>query len=162
MAIPSDRARAAAIVIPFPPAPIAPAMATPTAIPSGRLWMVTARASMVVRDSLLLGPSGPPERCRCGVIRSISNRNAKPPSRPIVAGHTLPGVISIEGISSDHTEAATITPDAKPRRAFWSSAGISFRMKNTKAEPNAVPANGIRRANKTESSILLQRYPFSA
>ena len=62
MAIPSERANAPAMVSPAFPAPSAPAMATPTAIPSGRLCMVTASASMVVRDNLLRGPSGPPLR----------------------------------------------------------------------------------------------------
>ena len=51
--------------------------------------------------------------------------------------------ISIAGIKSDHTEAATIMPDAKPRSAFWTPARISFFNKNTHAAPSAVPANGI-------------------
>ena len=36
----------------------APANTTPTAIPSGRLWMVTARASIAVFDMCDLMPSG--------------------------------------------------------------------------------------------------------
>jgi len=48
-------------------------------------------------------------------------------------------------MSRDHTEAATITPEANPSSAFCSSAGISFFMKKTKADPSAVPAKGIRR-----------------
>jgi hypothetical protein len=51
---------------------------------------------------------------------------------------------------SDQTEAATITPEANPSRTFCTSAGISRFMKNTKADPRAVPRNGIRRAVKTE------------
>ena len=47
------------------------------------------------------------------------------------------------GISSDHTEAATITPDAKPNSDFCSRADISSFMKNTKAEPSIVPSSGI-------------------
>ena len=145
MAIPKERARAPAVVMPAPPFS-APAMATPTAIPSGKLWMVTARASIVVLDSLLFGPSGPPTGCRCGVIWSISNRKAKPPSRPMVAGQTPP--ISIPGISRDHTEAATITPDAKPSSIFCTSSGIAFFIKKTKPAPSVVPRKGIKRANR--------------
>ena len=60
-----------------------------------------------------------------------------------MAGHTFPELISIDGMRRDHTEAATITPDANPSRAFWTGAGISFLMKNTNADPRAVPRNGI-------------------
>ena len=51
--------------------------------------------------------------------------------------------MSIAGISSDHTEAATITPDAKPSKDFCIRADISSFMKNTKAEPSIVPSSGI-------------------
>ena len=50
----------------------------------------------------------------------------------------------MDGISSDHTDAATITPDAKPSNVFCSRTDISPLMKNTKAEPSIVPSNGIR------------------
>ena len=49
IAIPSDMARAAAAVIPAPLC-MAPASTTPTAMPSGRLCMVTASESIAVRD----------------------------------------------------------------------------------------------------------------
>ena len=129
----------------------APATATPTAIPSGKLWMVTARASIVVRDSLLFGPSGPPIGWMCGVTWSIRRRKANPVSRPTVTGTTaiLPDPISRAGMIRDQTEAATMTPDAKPSRVFCSRSGISLRMKNTKADPRAVPRNGISKAVKT-------------
>ena len=55
------------------------------------------------------------------------------------------GAISIAGISSDHTDAATITPEAKPNSDFCNRTDISPRIKNTKAEPSIVPSNGIRR-----------------
>ena len=60
-----------------------------------------------------------------------------------------PCPISIAGMISDHTDAATITPEANPSRTFCSSAGISRFMKNTKAEPRAVPRNGMINAIKT-------------
>ena len=67
----------------------------------------------------------------------------------MAAGNTdhrpLSSTISIDGINSDHTDAATITPDAKPNNVFCSLADISPFMKNTKAEPSIVPSNGINR-----------------
>ena len=60
------------------------------------------------------------------------------------------------GIIRDHTDAATITPEANPRSTFCSNAGISRFMKNTKADPRAVPRNGIIKAVNT--GLMLQRY----
>jgi len=72
------------------------------------------------------------------------------------------------GINSDHTEAATITPEAKPRSDFCTRGDISSFMKNTKAEPSIVPNNGIS-SPKTIFVIAMQRYvefseynPFSS
>ena len=62
---------------------MAAANATPTAIPSGILCNVTANTNMLVRDNLLCGPSGEGlPKWRCGVIRSISKRNAIPAMKP--------------------------------------------------------------------------------
>ena len=126
----------------------APANTTPTAIPSGRLWMVTARASIAVFDRCERKPSGlSVPICRCGVSSSMSNRNPIPNKKPTAAGNTahLPLLtsISIAGISNDHTEAATITPDAKPNSDFCNRTDISSRIKNTNAEPSIVPNSGI-------------------
>ena len=52
--------------------------------------------------------------------------------------------ISMEGMSSDHTEAAIITPDANPRSIFCTRGLISFFRKNTQAAPSVVPAKGIK------------------
>ena len=46
--------------------------------------------------------------------------------------------MSMAGISSDHTDAATITPAAKPRNTFWVRWDISFLKKNTSAAPSTV------------------------
>ena len=77
----------------------------------------------------------------------MSNRNPMPSRKPIAAGITfhlpLSASISIAGISSDHTDAATITPDAKPSNVFCNLTDISSFMKNTKAEPSIVPSSGI-------------------
>ena len=50
---------------------------------------------------------------------------------------------SMDGISRDQTEAATMTPEAKPRSAFCTFAPSSFFRKNTQAAPRVVPKNGI-------------------
>ena len=67
-----------------------------------------------------------------------------------------PCPMSMAGMISDHTEAATITPEAKPSRSFCTSGGISRLMKKTKADPRAVPRKGIINAAKT-GFILLQK-----
>ena len=63
----------------------------------------------------------------------------------IVSDHApLSALISIAGMSNDHTDAATITPEAKPSNDFCSRMDISSFIKNTKAEPSSVPNSGIR------------------
>ena len=47
------------------------------------------------------------------------------------------------GISKLHTEAATITPAAKPVRDRCTLSLRAFFMKNTHAAPRDVPKNGI-------------------
>lgn len=126
----------------------APANTTPTAIPSGRLWRVTANASMAVRDKRERGPSGVSEPTwRCGVSSSSANRKKIPNRNPATAGMTLhlplSASISIAGMSSDHTEAATITPEANPNSVFCTRGDISSFIKKTNAEPNIVPSSGI-------------------
>lgn len=112
-----------------PAAPFStPANTTPTAIPSGRLWMVTARASIAVRDRWARGPSGVSVPiCRWGVSSSMASKNTMPSRKPVAAGMTdhapLEASISMAGMRSDHTDAATITPDAKPRSDFCTRGG---------------------------------------
>ena len=67
--------------------------------------------------------------------------------------------ISSEGISSDHTEAAIITPDAKPSSAFCSQDFICPFRKNTIAAPSVVPSMGIS-APKTAFATLLISSPL--
>ena len=42
-----------------------------------------------------------------------------------------------------HTDAVTITPEAKPKSVFCSLTDISSFIKNTKAEPSIVSSSGI-------------------
>lgn len=86
----------------------APANTTPTAMPSGRLCMVTARASIAVFDRCERMPSGlSVPICRCGVSSSISSRQPMPNRKPTAAGITdhapLSASVAIAGMSNDHT-----------------------------------------------------------
>ena len=60
-----------------------------------------------------------------------------PSRKPTTAGRyacpPLASAISMAGMSSDQTEAAIITPEAKPSSAFCTFAPICFLKKNTVA-----------------------------
>ena len=64
------------------------------------------------------------------------------PKAPPIREHCEEASISIEGISSDHTDAATITPDAKPSSVYCSRTDIPSFIIKTKAEPSIVPSKG--------------------
>jgi hypothetical protein len=87
-----------------------------------------------------------------------------PAARPLHAGaHAhAPSAedISSEGSSSDHTDAATMTPEANPNSPFCSSDDISPRASNTKAAPITVPRKGTETMAK--SSIQQQIYDLHA
>ena len=95
---------------------------TPTAIPSGILCIVTANTSIVDFFNWLSRPSISLSKCICGMFRSNNNKNIIPSKKPTVAGtkanFPMSSDISIAGINNDQTEAATITPDAKPNNIF--------------------------------------------
>ena len=63
------------------------------------------------------------------------------------------------GSSRLHTDAATITPAANPVSARWTMALSLFRMKNTHAEPSAVPKKGIMMPRTT--SIFMVKPPLA-
>ena len=48
----------------------------------------------------------------------------------------------MDGIRSDHTDAATMTPAAKAQKTFFHILTDSFFIKYTHAAPSVVPANG--------------------
>ena len=85
-----------------------------------------------------------------------------PPRKPPAAGtHAVcpcSPAISMAGIRSDHTEAAIITPEANPRRSLSISLCMPL-IKNTIAEPRAVPAKGI--SNPAINCILCLPFPIS-
>jgi hypothetical protein len=55
------------------------------------------------------------------------------------------------GINSDHTEAAIITPAAKPRKALCTFFPISFLKMNTTLAPRAV----IKKVNPVPAAAQL-------
>ena len=69
-------------------------------------------------------------------------RNNPPSTKPPPTGKiTLcprPSAISMAGISKDQTDAAIITPAAKPRNTFCMVWDISFLKKNTIPAPSTV------------------------
>ena len=147
IAIPIAKANAPAIVIPVFPIS-APANVTPTAIPSGILWSVTANTIIVVFLSFAFIPSVLSLfKCKCGITLSSTSKKTIPSINPTAAGihATFPCslAISIDGIIKDHIEAASITPDAKPNSNFSTFEFILFFIKNTIAEPSVVPKKGI-------------------
>ena len=85
-------------------------------------------------------------------MRAMPSRKPIPSKKPTAAGMTdenpPSGVISMAGMSSDHTAAAIITPEAKPSKAFWRRGGIWSLMRKTNADPTMVPAIGISRVSK--------------
>ena len=75
-----------------------------------------------------------------------------PKMNPTVAGnHEIifcSSAISIDGISKDHIDAATITPAAKPSKIFSIFSFIFFRIRKTIPDPKVVPINGIIKPKK--------------
>ena len=80
-----------------------------------------------------------------------------PTKNPTKAGsHATPFLafcISIDGINKDHTDAAIITPDAKPNNNFSNLGAILSFSRKTIAAPSVVPIKGI--ANTNNSDVLI-------
>ena len=76
---------------------------------------------------------------------SRSTRKSPPATNPVAAGTKLhvpqSEAASIDGISSDHTDAAIIIPAAKPKKSVFSFSEISLLKKNTSDEPSVVDKN---------------------
>ena len=82
-AMPRESASTPIAVISVSPARY-PAQTTPTAIPSGMLWSVTASTIMVVRCSWLFGPSTCGGRCKgplSQLLRPLNSRDQQAPNR---------------------------------------------------------------------------------
>ena len=61
----------------------------------------------------------------------------------------MPSDCSMAGISRLQIDAATITPAAKPASARCTKSPRDLFIKNTHAEPSAVPIKGIKIPNNT-------------
>lgn len=148
MAMPTAKAVAAASDIPALPAS-APATTAPTAIPSGMLCSVTASISIWRLPSDDFMPSGVSElTCWWGTRLSNASRKSMPRMMPTAAGIQLMRPISsarsIAGMTNDHTEAATMTPAAKPSNALCRRCDTLCRAKSTVEAPMTVPTSGAR------------------
>ena len=114
---------------------------------------------MVVRWSWLFGPSACKLFwCRCGMRWSSSSKNRMPSQKPAAAGKnaSLPrsAACSIAGISKLHTDAATITPAAKPVRVRWMPSRKAFFKKNTQPAPRLVwQAEQAHHANNEKQEV---------
>ena len=86
-----------------------------------------------------------------------------PSKKPIADGSHATvfcfSAISIDGIISDHTDAAIITPEANPSKNFWNFSLILFLVKKTIAEPKEVPKNGIKSIAVSCKSIFHRLSP---
>ena len=139
--------------------------ARPTAMPSGILCSVTAKTIMVVRRSFEGRPSGSVlPMCKWGKSWSSSIKNAPPKINPPPTGTSglFPWVsaISMAGSSKDQTDAAIITPAAKPKKIFCVLSDISFLKKNTMPAPKTVARHVKpvpKRANN--SSLVSNKIP---
>ena len=110
-------------------------------MPSGMLWTVIAVTSSGVGE-----PRPAPPQPRRAMKPSSSMRNTAPAAMPSTAGShsgSAPAarVRSTAGIIMLHTEAASITPAAKPIMTAWSRSFISPAKKNTTAAPSVVIKN---------------------
>ena len=78
---------------------------------------------------------------------------------PQAAGSTdqapMASSISMAGISSDHTEAATITPEANPNSVFCTRGDKSSFMKKTNAAPSMVPNRGMSKPMARVMGVML-------
>ncbi len=61
---------------------------------------------------------------------------------------------SMAGISRLQTDAATMTPAAKPVRDLCTAGGSALRMTNTQAAPRTVPRKGSRIPCKVSNGIV--------
>ena len=161
MAIPMASAIAAVYPMPLCPDSI-PANTTPTAIPSGMLWRVTAKTNIVVFFSFTFGPSACTLFiCKWGIVSSSKSKNKIPIQNPINAGKNENFPIcddcSIAGIIRLQIDAATITPAANPVKAFCTFTFNSPFINNTQDAPNDVPKKGIKIPCSTSFVILITK-----
>lgn len=122
---------------------------------------------MAVLPRTVLGPSACLLFiCRWGMIRSSRSKKRIPSQNPPAAGKTAQGPMraacSMAGMSRLQTDAATITPAAKPVRPRWIKGCGDLPRKNTLEAPRDVPRNGMRmpRHAARDMRIFLLPYGF--
>ncbi len=100
------------------------------------------------------------------MILSSKNKKAIPAANPAKAGakarRPKEADMSIAGIKSDQTLAATMTPAAKPKRPRSRLSFILPFKKKTVAAPSVVPKNGRARPKKSALISALYCKPFQS
>ena len=134
-----------------------PASTTPTAMPSGRLWIASAASIIVGFFSVEAGPSGSSDpTCRWGVKWSMAKSRNMPPRKPAPTGShegtAPPSAASSAGTMRLHTLAAIMTPAAKPKSALVKRSDMPWRAKSTSAAPSVFPRNGTTSATSTPAT----------
>ena len=93
-----------------------------------------------------------------GISLPDNSRKPTPARKPDAAGsqaiRPCASAISMAGIRRDHTDAAIITPAAKPSITCSSRVFILAFRKNTMAAPTAVPRKGIITITNSSISVL--------
>ena len=105
------------------------------------LWSVTASIRREDLESEEARPSAfSAVAWICGMTLSRSSRKAIPSRNDAAAAKADDD--SMAGMSRDQTDAAIMTPPAKPATAFPSRSPIPFGNMYTAAAPRSVPRNG--------------------
>ena len=95
-----------------------------------------------VRDIIMKAPSSDMMNTLARSVLTLYSydEDAEDISIPNVLRQSMPVSYThlMAGISKLHTEAATITPAANPKKIRWAPAVTRFRKKNTMADPRAV------------------------
>ena len=88
-----------------------------------------------------------------------------PPAAGIQPTWPASSARSMAGMSSDHTDAAIMTPAANPRNARWIAMLLRLRNRNTEAAPSVVIRNvnpvpdAAQRSAVCMSALLSYRSP---
>ena len=90
---------------------------------------------------------------------SSKSINNTPRRNPVTAGTHAKFPISedssIAGISNDHTEAATITPEAKPKSVLCALCELRSFRKSTTLAPISVPKNGNTSSGRISIIVII-------
>lgn len=121
-----------------------PASTTPTAMPSGRLWVAQRRQhhrGLLQRGSRALRFIGSYVQMGCEVVDGQKQEHAAEKARAHGSheGTAPPSAASSAGTMRLHTLAAIMTPAAKPKSALVKRSDMPWRANRTSAAPSVFP-----------------------